>query len=93
MLWPDTLVSNLTVAEMLTYTAELKLATTVTSIDKRRRVERVLDALSLRSCCNVVIGDASKRGVSGGQVCAGSICPFRVAGSDAAVLAGWGLWE
>ena len=61
----DTLVENLTVREMLAYTAELKLELDFGTAEKKQRVELLIDALALESCQNVRIGSAMQRGISG----------------------------
>ena len=64
----ESLVPNLTVFEMLMYTAELRLpARTTTLEERRRRVEGVIARLRLRACAHVRIGSALDKGVSGGQ--------------------------
>lgn len=63
----DTLVPILTVEEMLLYTADLKLERTTPKEEKQDAVERVIDELGLETCRRVVIGDATQRGISGGQ--------------------------
>jgi ATP-binding cassette subfamily G (WHITE) protein 2 len=63
----DTLVCELTVWQMLSYTAELKLPSTTTSKEQQDRVEEVIQMLDLESCRNTVIGNALQRGISGGQ--------------------------
>ena len=64
----DTLLPELTVREMLLYTAELKCPRSEPLPDKRARVEQLLDTLRLRECAGTLIGDSLARGVSGGQV-------------------------
>ena len=63
----DTLVPILTVKEMLRYTVELKLDLHTSPEEKMSRVERVIDALALRECQDVLIGSQMARGISGGQ--------------------------
>ena len=64
----ESLVPNLTVFEMLMYTAELRLpARTTTLEERRRRVDGVLRRLRLAPCAHVRIGSALDKGVSGGQ--------------------------
>lgn len=64
----ESLVLNLTVFEMLMYTAELRLSAKTTTLEERRqRVEDVLHRLRLRPCAHVRIGSALDKGVSGGQ--------------------------
>lgn len=63
----DTLVPELTVEQMLTYAAELKLPQALGGAAKRERVERAMQQLALEECQDTVIGDALNRGISGGQ--------------------------
>ncbi|CAL8472002.1 g11544 [Coccomyxa elongata] len=63
----DTLVENLTVREMLLYTAEMKLELSVNMAEKRERVDLLLKQLALEACQNVRIGNNLSRGISGGQ--------------------------
>lgn len=63
----DTLVNELTVFNMLLYTAELKLPTSVTRKEKIQRVEEIIEILALQKCRDTVIGNALARGISGGQ--------------------------
>ena len=64
----ESLVPNLTVFEMLMYTAELRLCARATTLEeRRRRVDEVLARLNLCPCAHVRIGSALDKGVSGGQ--------------------------
>ena len=63
----DTLVPNLTVREMLLYTAHLKRETSETFAEKLERVEAVMTALRLQEARDVPIGDPLTKGISGGQ--------------------------
>jgi ATP-binding cassette subfamily G (WHITE) protein 2 len=63
----DTLVGELTVENMLRYTADLKLPSTVSAAEREARVEEVIQMLDLESCRKTVIGGALSRGISGGQ--------------------------
>ena len=63
----DTLVGELTVKQMLMYTAELRLPTTLSAADKLSRVDEVISKLGLGVCENTVIGSPLQRGISGGQ--------------------------
>lgn len=63
----DTLVGELTVREMLMYTAELRLPAATTRAARTARVDEVIDKLALGSCAATVIGNPLKRGISGGQ--------------------------
>ena len=64
----DTLLPELTVREMLLYTAELKCPRSEPISAKKIRVEQLLETLALKNCAGTLIGDALARGVSGGQV-------------------------
>ena len=61
----DTLVENLTVREMLAYTAELKLELEFGAAGKKQRVDLLIEALALEPCQHVRIGSALQRGISG----------------------------
>lgn len=66
----DTLLAELTVREMLLYTAELKCSLAEPLAKKKARVASLLETLALERCSNTLIGDALARGISGGQVSA-----------------------
>lgn len=61
----DTLVENLTVREMLLYTAEMKLELSVNMAEKKARVDLLTKQLALEACQNVRIGNSMSRGISG----------------------------
>ncbi|EIE18756.1 ABC family transporter: multidrug, partial [Coccomyxa subellipsoidea C-169] len=63
----DTLLDNLTVDEMLMYTAELKCALSEKLAAKRAKVDSIIDQLALGGCRGVRIGNGLNRGISGGQ--------------------------
>ena len=63
----DTLLSELTVREMLLYTAELKCSLKESLAKKKRRVDQLLETLALERCAATMIGDSLARGISGGQ--------------------------
>ena len=63
----DTLLDNLTVEEMLMYTAEMKNPVRESLATKKAKVALVLEQLALTSCRNVKIGNALDRGISGGS--------------------------
>jgi len=63
----DTLLANLTVSEMIAYTAALKLPRGVSSAARAARVNAVIDSLALAGCRDVRIGSVLARGISGGQ--------------------------
>ena len=60
-------MDNLTVREMLMYTAELKLPMSQSLDEKRERVTHIIELLALLPCQNRRIGNAMQRGISGGQ--------------------------
>ena len=63
----DTLLAELTVREMLLYTAELKCSLKESLAKKKRRVDQLLETLALERCAATMIGDSLARGISGGQ--------------------------
>ena len=63
----DTLLDNLTVYEMLAYTAELKNPMKEPFERKRAKVEMVIQQLGLNGCRGVRIGNPLARGISGGE--------------------------
>ena len=63
----DTLVGELTVEQMLAYTAALKLPSVTTPDERRQRVNEVIDHLDLEVCRDTIIGTTLVRGISGGQ--------------------------
>eukprot|EP01134_Creolimax_fragrantissima_P004255 CFRG4255T1 len=68
----DSLIATITVRETLMYTARLRMKANGVHDDEDRelqteRVDEVIDMLGLNSCEDVIIGDESNRGVSGGQ--------------------------
>jgi len=63
----DTLIGELTVEQMLMYTAELKLPRGISREEKKQRVNIVIENLRLSKCRQTVIGNVLKRGISGGQ--------------------------
>ncbi|KAF9325719.1 hypothetical protein BG006_010817, partial [Podila minutissima] len=61
------LLSHLTVRETLQYAAELKMDHSLTKQQKHGKVEDIIDLLGLRECADVIIGNESVKGCSGGQ--------------------------
>lgn len=61
----DALIENLTVYEMLIYTAELKIPNTQSFQQKKDKVDAVINQLALNTCRNVRIGSTISRGISG----------------------------
>ena len=64
----DTLLDNLTVYEMLAYTAELKNPMEEPFEKKRAKVEMVIQQLGLSGCRGVRIGSTLARGISGARL-------------------------
>jgi ABC-type multidrug transport system ATPase subunit len=73
----DTLLPELTVREMLLYTAELKCPREEPLAAKAERVSQLLEVLALGACAGTHIGDSMARGISGGQVRARACCLIR----------------
>jgi len=63
----DTLLSELSVDNMLMYTAEMKLPLSMKRDEKRQRVDEVIAKLCLEKCRHTIIGNVLRRGISGGQ--------------------------
>ena len=63
----DILHSYLTVYETLTYNAELKMKYNASKEDKISKIENIINKLELNNCRNIIIGDSSKKGISGGE--------------------------
>lgn len=63
----DTLLGELTVEQMLNYTADLKLPKSVTREEKRKRCDEIISKLRLEKCRATNIGNVLNRGISGGQ--------------------------
>lgn len=63
----DRLLPHLTVKETLMFVAQLKLPTTFTSTQIRKRVESVINELGLSHVADSKVGGAEDRGVSGGE--------------------------
>ncbi|XP_064642408.1 uncharacterized protein LOC135496813 isoform X2 [Lineus longissimus] len=67
VLQQDIFFSMLTLKETLTCTALLRLPDKMSWKEKKARINEIIDALDLRKCENTIIGDFSKRGLSGGE--------------------------
>ncbi|KAF9922406.1 hypothetical protein FBU30_007461 [Linnemannia zychae] len=61
------LLSHLTVRETLQYAAELQMESSIPRAEKYAKVEDIIDLLGLRECADVIIGNATVKGCSGGQ--------------------------
>ena len=67
VLQDDLLYESLTVYETLYFAAMLRLPKTMTSAQKKARVDEVIAALGLAKCRDTIIGGFFRRGVSGGE--------------------------
>ena len=63
----DALMSSLTVRETLTYAARMRLPPWMSVIEKDQRAWEVLLKMGLKDCADRLVGDASKKGISGGE--------------------------
>ena len=63
----DTLLAMLTVKETLNYWAELRARNEEERVEILARVPAIIEDLNLGECSEVIVGDALKRGISGGQ--------------------------
>eukprot|EP01135_Chromosphaera_perkinsii_P011293 Nk52_evm74s2367 gene=Nk52_evmTU74s2367 len=63
----DILIPTLTPREIIRYTAQLKLRSSVTPAEIEARVDSIIEELGLSSCQDTLIGDYNSRGISGGQ--------------------------
>ncbi|KAJ3095315.1 hypothetical protein HDU97_007044 [Phlyctochytrium planicorne] len=63
----DLLNAYLTVEETLMYTAELRLPSTVTAEQRKKKVDEVIKTLGINHCRHTIIGNDLKRGISGGE--------------------------
>ncbi|RMX47630.1 hypothetical protein pdam_00015147, partial [Pocillopora damicornis] len=63
----DIMHRSLTVKEVLIYQANLRLPSSISQEEKKRKVNEVLDLLDLARVKNTKIGDEESRGISGGQ--------------------------
>ncbi|CAL1536563.1 unnamed protein product [Lymnaea stagnalis] len=63
----DVVMGTLTVKENLAFSAALRLPTTISSKEKKERVNEVISELQLDKCANTKIGTEFLRGVSGGE--------------------------
>ncbi|XP_078166988.1 ABC transporter G family member 11-like [Carex rostrata] len=63
----DTLIGTLTVREMISYSARLRLSNKMSREEKRALVEGTITEMGLQDCADTVIGNWHLRGVSGGE--------------------------
>jgi len=64
----DTLVENMTVKEMILYTAQMKLPHTMAESEKVKATMEIMERLGLTRAQDTLIGGQSIKGISGGQV-------------------------
>eukprot|EP00834_Sanchytrium_tribonematis_P003745 NODE_156_length_15158_cov_0.791553.p2 type:complete len:846 gc:universal NODE_156_length_15158_cov_0.791553:6406-8943(+) len=63
----DIMLRELTVNNVLSHSASMRLPTSMSSVEKRRKVVQTVEFLGLGHVINTVIGDEETRGISGGQ--------------------------
>ncbi|KAF3322349.1 ABC transporter G family member 11-like protein [Carex littledalei] len=63
----DTLIGTLTVREMISYSARLRLSNKMSCEEKRALVEGTISEMGLQDCADTMIGNWHLRGVSGGE--------------------------
>jgi ABC-type multidrug transport system ATPase subunit len=63
----DALYATSTPREALRFSARLRLPSSTADADVEARVEEMIQALGLEDCCDVMIGGALIKGISGGQ--------------------------
>jgi ABC-type multidrug transport system ATPase subunit/ABC-type multidrug transport system permease subunit len=67
VLQDDILFEKLTVEEVLSYGARIKMHPAAKAADHARRVTKLLDLMDLTECRHVVVGGPTTKGISGGQ--------------------------
>ena len=63
----DIFYTQMTVRETLEFAARLRLPKSVSRAEKKVRVDKLLSQLSLVKAADTVVGDVSRRGISGGE--------------------------
>ena len=63
----DVILSTMTVHEAISMSATLRLSKKTTAEEKAKKVANVIKLLNLEKCQNTIIGDDSKKGISGGE--------------------------
>ncbi|MCJ1449871.1 hypothetical protein MMC28_000199 [Mycoblastus sanguinarius] len=63
----DALIGSLTVRETLSFAARLSLPSTVSSNERRRRVDQLLHAFGLQNQAHTIVGTPIRKGISDGQ--------------------------
>jgi ABC-type multidrug transport system ATPase subunit len=67
VLQDDVFIATQTAREHLTFVSRLKLPANMSSEERDARVESVLEDMGLQEVSNSQIGDASRKGLSGGE--------------------------
>jgi ABC-type multidrug transport system ATPase subunit len=63
----DSLIGSLTARETLDFAAKLSLPSSVSKVERRRRVDGLLEAFGLKEQADTIIGTPIRKGLSGGQ--------------------------
>lgn len=63
----DIFYTQMTVRETLLFAARLRLPASVPRAEKERRVDELIEKLALGKAAGTIIGDAKRRGISGGE--------------------------
>lgn len=63
----DIMIPYLTVREVLTHSANVRLPCTTTAAERQKVVDNTLHQLGLTGVADTIVGDANHRGISGGQ--------------------------
>ena len=63
----DTMISCMTVHDILKHSADIRMPTRYDDAAREKRVDQVMELLGLSHVKNTVVGDVNVRGVSGGE--------------------------
>jgi ABC-type multidrug transport system ATPase subunit len=63
----DALIGSLTVRETMDFAARLSLGNSLSSIERRERIDSLVAAFGLQQQANTIIGTPLQKGISGGQ--------------------------
>ncbi|KAF9434995.1 hypothetical protein BGZ76_007082 [Entomortierella beljakovae] len=61
------LIPHITVRETLRFEADLRMDSSILKADKYAKVEEIIDLVGLRDCAEVIVGNSTAVGCSGGQ--------------------------